>query len=478
MADGDAQQGCPFAGPVVNVKGHGAEGDGRSNDTPAIEAAIEAAQEGGAVYFPKGEYLVKRSLEPKAHQLYFSLADDAAVKVFPGERAFAVFLVRSGPVEFRGLTVDGAKDETVKPEDPARAPGIWRPHDAAGAVDVVVSACRIRNAYGDGIRIPGGSDADRASDRVIVRDTVVEDCDGNGLAFGRVDNVRVESSRFERCNNGIKMLDCHDVVVHGVTANGNKRHGIIFTFSHCWHVDNCVARGNGSGTRGWGIAAGGEPAEELEPNSDFTITNNICEDNVDGGITLDPTMKPKPGKPEAIWAQRATVSGNVCRKAKLHHGIHVTHSSDVVVSGNVCTHNEKGSGIQLVSSSHVLVQGNTCSFNRNGIGLYSDADVTDPGHHVIGINLLYENKYDVRHQDSDKGQQLGGVRFHGLHGQRDPRNYIQAEPGTLYEWHKKGQGALFVKSAGSDTRGWARVRTELVLLRLRGRLPLARRRRP
>jgi parallel beta-helix repeat protein len=92
----------------------------------------------------------------------------------------------------------------------------------------------------------------------------------------------------------------------------------------------------------------------------------------------------------------------------------------VVVTDNVCSDNQKGSGIQLVSSSHVLVQGNTCFGNRNGIGLFSDADVTDPGHHVIGINLLYHNEFDVRHQRSDRGQPLTGVRIHGLHGEPEP----------------------------------------------------------
>jgi hypothetical protein len=132
----------------------------------------------------------------------------------------------------------------------------------------------------------------------------------------------------------------------------------------------------------------------------------------------------------------------------------------VVVTDNVCSDNQKGSGIQLVSSSHVLVQGNTCFANRNGIGLFSDADVTDPGHHVIGINLLYHNEFDVRHQRSDRGQPLTGVRIHGLHGELEPEGNVQAEPGTLYEWHEDDQGALYVKEAGSKKTGWARAEAD------------------
>jgi hypothetical protein len=306
---------------------------------------------------------------------------------------------------------------------------------------------------------------------VIVRDTVVEHCAGNGLGFGKIANVRVESSRFERCNNGVKLLGCEDVVVHGVAANDNRRHGIVFTFSHRWHVADCVARGNGPTATdqngGWGIAAGGEAAKGLQPNSDFTITNNVCEHNVLGGITLDPTME---DAPTTIWSQRARVSGNVCRGDGAQLGIHVTHSSDVVVSDNTCCNDppppggkRHGSGIQIVSSSHVLAQGNICFGAGNGIGLFSDEQVTDPGYHVLGVNMLDRNDVDVLHQRRGQGQPLVGVRIHGLHGKPEPEGKVEAEPGTLYEQHedgKDGRGALYVKETGSDANGWRRALTD------------------
>jgi hypothetical protein len=445
------EPGGPFAATVVNVKDYGARGDGSGDDTGPLLRAIAASREGDALYFPAGTYPVSRPLRPKANQLYFSLTDRASLKAHRGRRGFSMFIVESGPVEFRHLTIDGARQETLKPREPSTAAGIWRPHDAKGALDLVVCSCRIANTHGDGIRVAGGSDSDRASDRVLVLDTVVEDCGMNGLGFGRVDNVHVESSRFEACNNGIKLLDCHDVALYGVRAVENRRHGIGFTFSTRFHVDGCFARGNGR----WGIAAGGEPIRGLEPNRDFTITNNICEDNSRGGITLDPTMA---WRPEKIWVQRARVSGNVCRSARVDHGIHVTHSRDVVVTDNVCSENRKGSGIQLVSSSHVLVQGNTCFANLNGIGLFNSKSVADPGHYVIGINMLYGNDYPVRYQEPGQGKPIRDVRIHGLHGLAKPEGRVRAEPGTLYEWHKGGLvGGLYVKQRGSGVTGWARV---------------------
>jgi hypothetical protein len=447
-----------FGGTIVNVRDHGARGDDKGDDTDALEAAIAALVNGDALYFPAGTYRVSRPLEPRVRALFFSLTDRALLKAC-ANTGFPMFIIRAGAAEFHRLTIDCAKAETANPASPA--PGIWRPADAPGAVDVAVFNCRIRNAHDDGIRIQGGSGDDRAADRVIVRDTSVEECGMNGLSIGRVDNIRIESSRFERCHNGIKVLNGHDVAVHAVTASANRRHGIGFTFSHRFHVDRCIARGNGSKAEGgWGIAAGGEPIEGLIPNSDFTISNNICEDNLDGGITLDPTTQPEEGETEVIWPQRAQVSGNVCRGAIHHHGIHITHGSEVAVTGNVCSGNGMGSGIQLVSSRHVLVQGNICFDNHNGIGLFSRKGIPDPGHHVIGVNMLDENDVPIRHQEGGVGEPLTEVRMHGLHGSLTPEGNVKAEPGTLYEWHDAGQGAAYVKADGAETTGWKRVLVE------------------
>jgi len=55
---------------VFNVKDYGATGDGVTDDTAAIEAAILAAGPGGRVYFPAGTYNVSRTLWPEAGQTW------------------------------------------------------------------------------------------------------------------------------------------------------------------------------------------------------------------------------------------------------------------------------------------------------------------------------------------------------------------------------------------------------------------------
>jgi polygalacturonase len=48
-----------LSGSALSVTTHGARGDGRTNDAPAIQGAIDACARsgGGTVYFPTGNYL-------------------------------------------------------------------------------------------------------------------------------------------------------------------------------------------------------------------------------------------------------------------------------------------------------------------------------------------------------------------------------------------------------------------------------------
>jgi hypothetical protein len=71
--------------------------------------------------------------------------------------------------------------------------------------------------------------------------------------------------------------------------------------------------------------------------------------------------------------------------------------------------------------------------------LRSNKQVTNPGYHTLGINMLYQNTTaDVHHHSRAYG-------FTVCTASSSQLATIQAEPGTLYEWHKNDQGALYVK---------------------------------
>jgi hypothetical protein len=57
-------------GDVINVKDFGAVGNGTTDDTAAIQAAIAAAPAGAAIYFPKGSYLAAKILITKSITIF------------------------------------------------------------------------------------------------------------------------------------------------------------------------------------------------------------------------------------------------------------------------------------------------------------------------------------------------------------------------------------------------------------------------
>lgn len=104
--------GLNYTGTVFNVKNYGAKGDGITNDTAAINAALAAADNTpwGTVYLPKGTYAINDSLFPGWDQVRWlgDGKDVTTIKAANGSSQQYLF-VTEGPVNhitFQDLTLD------------------------------------------------------------------------------------------------------------------------------------------------------------------------------------------------------------------------------------------------------------------------------------------------------------------------------------------------------------------------------------
>ena len=223
----------PVSNVVMNVKDKGAAGDGRTDDTAAIQAAIDAvAGTGGTALVPNGVYMVsavENNLKLKS-DMTLKLAGGAVLKAIPNDATHYAILTISG---VSNVWVTGGTLEGERSEHRGKL-GEW----------------------GMGIRID-----DRAKNITIA-----------GLSSKKM------------WGDGFYVQEAEDVRFCGVTADANRRQGLSIIDANGLLVLNSTFK-NTRGTRpGAGI--------DLEPNKDaqqithVRIENSKFFDNAGGGIMV------------------------------------------------------------------------------------------------------------------------------------------------------------------------------------------------
>ncbi len=157
-----SDQGCavaPGSTLVVDVKDKGAKGDGLTDDTAAIQLAInEVAGTGGTVLVPDGVYMVnaagKKRLRLKS-DMTLKLTG-ATLKAIPNSSKYYSILSISGAsnVAVVGGVLEGDREKHMG-ESGQRGMGI---EIERGAQHILISGVTARNMWGDGFYVQGAED--------------------------------------------------------------------------------------------------------------------------------------------------------------------------------------------------------------------------------------------------------------------------------------------------------------------------------
>jgi len=152
---------------IINVKDYGATGDGITDDTVAVQAAIDAAPNGGGIVFPRGIYKVSQ-LKIKAHGV--TLSGDAR----RGVRISRLAGSGSAPlVQINGTaTLDGH-----------------------------IKYCSIEHLMLDGDYKPGVLLQSIYADNLIFREVNFVHCQGVSTDLVEVWDTRFENSTWEDCGS-------------------------------------------------------------------------------------------------------------------------------------------------------------------------------------------------------------------------------------------------------------------------------------
>jgi polygalacturonase len=253
---------------AVNVRRFGARGDGRNDDTRALQDAIDAVRGGGIVDVPAGDYLIDALRNPllKGGVLLHSgvhlrMAKGARLRAIANdaERSYILVLQDVSNVRISGGEIIGDRDRHT-----GRG-GEWG-HGIAlrGASRTVIDGTRVSKCWGDGISIGSakvGGRTNLSTDIEIVRVS----CFGNrrqGLTIGRSRGVYVHDSEFSD-TAGTPPAAGIDIEPDGPQTASDVR------------IERCVMRRNrGPGIQIWKLA------------SDITIRDCTIEDNRNEGILV------------------------------------------------------------------------------------------------------------------------------------------------------------------------------------------------
>lgn len=242
----------------INVREKGAIGDGKQDDTTALQSAIDALPiSGGTIEIPGGVYLVdaKRSLRLRSH-VRLALARDAVLIAKSNDlrRYYILLLENVSDVEICGGQILGERDK----------------HEG------------VQGEWGYGIAV-------RGSRWVMIRDVKISKCWGDGICIG---SIKSDDSRFAGYSTNIELLR--------VTCNDNRRQGLTIGASRLVHVIDCEFI-NTSGTSPMcGIDI--EPGS-LDNAENLQIENCVIRGNQGSGIQIYKNVS-------SVMVTGCTIEGN------------------------------------------------------------------------------------------------------------------------------------------------------------------------
>lgn len=373
---------------AIDVKDFGAKGDGISDDTPSIIAAIEGAGD-GIVKFPRGRYRITRSIEIHLEKSgKISLAGEGGSSVIIMEGTGPAFKIIG--THSRG----SANPETISEQ-------VWQNERMPLIFDLEITA---NHPDADGIELSNTVQA-------IIRSVLIREMRNGIRLTSRNRNILIEGCHIYNCSNIGIFLDgtnIHQINIDNCHISYNKRSGIKVSGSEIRNFQitgndieyNCHNDGNqsadiwidtsmeGSSVREGAITGNTIQAVPTDRGRNLLFTGNPNTFNKIGQWSITGNhIGNQETNIQFVNVRGINVVGNTILRGYESHII-LENSHNIIIDGNMFDHNEdyfppsviaKG-GMVVHLTSNVIISDNMFE------GIENDAAISIHGGQQVTVS--------------------------------------------------------------------------------------------
>lgn len=360
---------------MSNVKAFGAEGDGKTDDTLAIQHAIADAD--GRLEFPRGNYLIKKTIEIKLDEV-------GRIAIAGDDGTATIIMAGEGPA-FRIIGTHGGTG------DPKSAkPNIWERQRMPTIRNIEITG---KNPAADGVELIETMQA--TLEGVLIRQV------RHGIRLHRRNrNVLISDSHIYH-NTGVGIylddVNLHQINICGNHISYNRLGGIRIERSE---IRNLQITGNDIEYNNHKVF-GTEPeptaeiyidtrAEKASVNEVTVASNTIQATSSPGGANIRILEKKGQDRPPGLWS----ISGNIIGSQE--NNVHLTGCHGITVTGN-CIYSCDNRNVLLEDCSQVNLTGN--NFRRHTPRAHAGVRFVDSQDCILSACII--------HDESEEGQKSG-----------------------------------------------------------------------